>query len=294
MPYLTETKFLKKFLEKRSIFPSKELGQNFLVDRNILKKIISVADLSKEDLIIEVGSGVGTLTLPLSKKAKKVVAIEKDKKLIPLLKNVLQKKPNVKIVNDDILRLKFSSFLPEKSISDAFEKKYKVIANIPYYITSAIIRKFLEEERCPEFLLLMVQKEVAQRICALPPKMSVLSVSVQFFAKPEIIASVPKSSFWPQPKVGSAIIKITPRSTAFTASLSFRQDFFKIVKIGFSHPRKQIGKNLSLLDKRHEKRIELDKDSLIKKMKELDIDPQRRAETLTIKEWILLTKKIRE
>ncbi len=290
---LTDSKTVKKMLQEHSLFLSKRLGQNFLINEKILEKIIKNANLSKKDTVIEVGSGIGSLTLPLAYNTKKVIAVEKDKKLIPLLKKNTNKKKNIEVINDDILSLNFTKKTSANPPFFKRKKSYKVIANIPYYITSPIIRKFLEKEHPPESLLLMIQKEVAQRICSTPPNMSILSVSVQFFAKPEILFNVSKSSFFPKPKVDSSVIKITPfENFEEKYSPSFCDCFFSIVKQGFSCPRKQIGKNLSLLDKKQGKRIELEKKEIIKKIKESGIDPKRRAETLTINEWVLLAKKL--
>jgi len=288
---LTDPKTIKKVLENHSIFLSKKLGQNFLINEKSLEKIIENASLSKNDTVVEIGSGIGSLTIPLSRKVKKLITVEKDNKLIPLLEKNINKKNNITVINDDILDLNF--FDKNNLAKPPFFKKktnYKIIANIPYYITSPIIRKFLEKEHPPKFLLLMIQKEVAQRICSSPPNMSLLSVSVQFFAKPQILFDVSKSSFFPRPKVDSSVIKIIPFKESYSSV--FCDCFFDVVRKGFSHPRKQIGKNLSLLDKESRKRIQLKKSEIIKKIKESNIDPKRRAETLSVKEWVILTKKL--
>ena len=199
---------LKKLLKKYNLRPSRRLGQNFLVDEKVLRKIIEAAELSKNDIVLEIGPGIGNLTVKLAKRVKKVVAVEKDQRMIEILKETLKDFKNVKIIKADILK-----FSPK--IYNLKSKIYKVVANIPYYLTSPLIRKFVETvEVKPQLLVLMVQKEVAQRICTKPPDMSILAVSVQFYAKAEIISFVSKKSFWPQPKVDSAIIKIIPRKSA--------------------------------------------------------------------------------
>ncbi len=266
------TSELKLFLEENSLFLSKKLGQNFLVDKEILEKIADTGSLTKEDNVIEVGAGIGTLTLLLSKKAKKVIAIEKDKKLIPLLKKFTEKEKNIEIVNEDVLNFK-------NRLLD-----YKVIANVPYYITSAIIRKFLEEEIPPQLLVLTIQKEVAKRIVAKPPRMNLLAVSVQFFAKPEIISNISPSSFYPQPKVTSSILRIIPYNKNYK---ELKKEFFTLAKIGFSHPRKQLGTNFTNFYKKKSALI-------LESMEKIGIDKKRRAETLEIEEWITLTKTINE
>jgi 16S rRNA (adenine1518-N6/adenine1519-N6)-dimethyltransferase len=270
---MMDTKELKLILEKNSIFLSKKLGQNFLIDGHALEKIINASDLSKEDTVLEVGAGIGNLTLSLAKKAKKVLAIEKDKNLIPLLKEASSKEKNIDVINEDILFYKNPL------------KNYKVVANIPYYITSPIIRKFLEEENQPSLLILTIQKEVAERITANPPKMNLLAVSVQSFAKPKIVSHISPSSFYPQPKIASSILQIIPYNKA---SVAFQKDFFLLAKIGFSHPRKQLIKNLKLFNGRKGDKIK-------RKLPEIEkLIKKRRAETLSIEEWNILTKIINE
>ena len=252
----------------KNIKPKKHLGQNFLVDKNILQKIINSADIKSDDIILEVGPGTGILTKELAKKAKKIIAVEKDKSIIEVLKENLKDFQNIEIINEDILKFNLK------------EKKYKVIANIPYYLTSALIRKFLEEKNQPKELILMIQKEVAQIICETPPNMSLLSVSVQFYADAKILFNVSKNSFWPVPKVDSAVIKIVPRG------LTSPDLFFRIVKAGFSHPRKQLAGNLS-------KELKIKKAKIKKLLLQNNIKPTQRAETLYIEDWKNLTKTIK-
>jgi len=260
---------LKEILRKYRAFPIKRLGQNFLIDKNVLKKIVDAAELSKKDVVLEVGPGIGNLTIELAKRAKKVIAVEKDKRMVEILKERLKEEgiENVETFNEDILK-----FLP------SFEPKtpYKVVANIPYYLTSRLIRNLLEIKRKPRLIVLMVQKEVAQRICAKPPKMNLLAVSVQFYAKPEIVAFAPRSSFWPRPKVDSAILKISPFKLR---GQKFKKDlFFKIVKAGFCQPRKQLINSLAKGLKKNKKII---RDWLLI----CGISPEKRAEALSIEDW---------
>ncbi len=243
---------MSKFLLKQyQIKPSKHLGQNFLIDKSVLRKIISAADLSKDDVVLEVGPGLGILTLELAKQVKKVIAVEKDGKMIEVLKNILadEKIKNVEIIRGDILKTDISSFKFSArggSSSGGQVSSFKVVANIPYYLTSPLIRKFLEMPQRPESMVLMIQKEVAQRICAKPPRMSLLSVSVQFYAEPKIISYVSKKSFLPQPKVDSAIIKIAPKATPIRGLHADDADiFFRVARASFAHPRKQLLNNLS-------------------------------------------------
>ena len=267
-------KDVKILLKKYGIRPLKSLGQNFLVNERVFDRIIRAAELSSNDIVLEIGPGIGNLTLRLGERVKKVIAIEKDKKMCEVLKNVLENQnvKNIKIINQDALKLDFNQYI---------QKSYKLIANLPYYITSPVIRKFLELKKPPESMILMVQKEVAQRICAKPSKMSLLAVSVQFYAKPKIISYISKKSFWPRPKVDSAIIKIIP----FKLSWSKRdtEKFFEIVKAGFSHPRKQLINNLS-------KGLNLEKQKIEKWLLQNKVRPEQRAETLSVEYWQKLTK----
>jgi 16S rRNA (adenine1518-N6/adenine1519-N6)-dimethyltransferase len=294
----------RNILNRYKIRPSKGLGQNFLIDKNALKKIIEAAGIKPSDVIIEIGPGLGVLTQALAKQAKTVIAIEKDPKMCEILKENLKDYNNIKIINADILKTRLACEPQprrERSSSTGVEnykiKNYKVVANLPYYITSPVIRKFLEADNPPKLMVLMVQKEVAQRICGKPPRMSLLAVSVQFYANPEIIGYVKKQSFWPQPKVDSAILKIS----AFIQRKypAFNQRFFRIVKAGFSQPRKQIASNfmkkLALSSPKGlalslSKGVKLNKNQIINWLALNKINPTQRAESLDIKDWINLTE----
>ncbi len=263
-------KTVKNLLKTYGVTPSKHLGQNFLVDENIINKIIKASNPLKNDVILEIGPGVGNLTTKLAKKVKKVVAVEKDPKMCIILKNLGIK--NVQIIKKDILKVNLDKILPQN---------YKVIANIPYYLTSRLIRKLLENKNKPSKITLMIQKEVAERICNVKEKLSLLAVSVWFYAKPEIKFFVSKNCFYPKPEVDSAVIQITSREKQY--SKNFIKKFFKIVRAGFSHPRKQLINNFSL---KLEKEKPIMKEWLISN----NISPQKRAEDLKIQDWINLTK----
>ncbi|KPJ73702.1 hypothetical protein AMJ48_00715 [Parcubacteria bacterium DG_74_1] len=267
---------IKNLLKKYRVQPSKGLGQNFLIDKGAVNKVIKAADLRLEDVVLEIGPGLGVLTQKLAEKVKKVMAVEKDPSLIRILNNELRimKVKNVKVTQGDILKI-LNSKLP-------IPNSYKVVANLPFYLTAPAIRKFLEADTQPKSMLLIVQREVAQRICAKPPKMNLLAVSVQFYADPKIISYVSKKSFWPQPKIDAAIIKIIPyKSALLSASLRFY--FFKIVRAGFSQPRKQLINNLF-------KKLKVDKMKIGSWLWESNIQSSQRAETLSIKDWLKLTK----
>ncbi len=296
-------------LRQYHLHPSKRLGQNFLIDRKVLYKIIGASDLSENDIVVEVGPGLGILTIELARRVKKVVAVEKDKKMIAVLKEILEENKirNVEIVQGDILKLipnnqtrkqkKYPTTNSQKldiETWDFFRNSelrighYKVIANIPYYLTSPLIRKFLELKNPPQAMTLMIQKEVAQRICACPPRMTLLSVAVQFYAEPKIISYVSKKSFWPQPKVDSAIIKILPHACPQNDKMTkFRDDFFKVVRAGFSHPRKQLANNLST-------ELKIDRQKIENFLERIQLKPTRRAEELTVDNWRILTVLIVE
>jgi len=253
------------------IKPSKRLGQNFLIDKSVVKKVIKAAGLHSKDIVLEVGPGIGALTKEIAKKAGKIITVEKDPRMVEILMDNLKGFKNIEIINKDILKYNFQ-----------FSKKYKIVANLPFYITAPVIRKFLESKYPPEEMVLIVQKEVAQRICSKPPKMNILAVSVQFYAKPKIISYISRKSFWPSPKVDSAIIKIVPQKKYKDIDIDL---FFKVVKAGFAHPRKQLANNLS-------KMLKLDKKEISSLLLKNDVQPTQRAETLTINNWIQLTKML--
>lgn len=262
---------IKDLAKKYQFYPSKGLGQNFLTDKNVLLKIIKAADLDKKDgIVLEIGPGLGVLTTELLKTTKKVIAVEKDRKMVKVLQETLKDADNLEIIQADILKI------PDSELNFP---NYKIVANLPYYIVSPVIRKFLESKFPPKEMILMVQKEVAQRIVSKPPEMSLLAVSVQFYAQPKIISYVPRTAFWPQPNVDSALIKITPIENKERPPADL---FFKILKIGFSHPRKQLINNFStgLKENREEVKIWLESQG---------INPDRRAETLTVQDWINLS-----
>ncbi len=271
---LTSPKEIKELLAKYHAQPSKRMGQNFLISQDVLTTIITAAELGQNDTVLEIGPGIGTLTQALAREVKKVIAVEKDTTMIEILKETLRDDTNVEIIPANILHYK-----PEA-------KNYKVVANIPYYITSPVIRKFLElesRETRPSEIILMVQKEVAQRICSTPPNMSLLAVSVQLYAKVKIISYVSKKCFWPSPNVDSAIIKIWDIQNPKTDV----KQFFTIVKAGFSHPRKQLVNNLATL--KHANGVTLDKSTITEWLAKNNIKKNQRAETLNIQDWIHFT-----
>ncbi len=275
---LTLKTTIKNLLKKYQSKPLKWLGQNFFIDKNAVKKIIDAAQLKNNDIVLEIGPGIGAITQEIAKKAGKVIACEKDPKMCEILKETLENFKNVEVIQGDILKLNFQ-----------FPKNYKIVANLPFYIVVPVIRKFLEISNPPKEMILVVQKEVAQRICAKPPKMSILAVSIQIYADVKIISYISKKSFWPTPKVDSAILKITSRGKPAFPQFGGRRaslNFFKIVKAGFSQPRKQILNNLK-------NGLKLNKPEVEKWLLKNNIQPTQRAETLTIQDWLNLTKTLK-
>jgi 16S rRNA (adenine1518-N6/adenine1519-N6)-dimethyltransferase len=266
--------------------PKKSLGQNFLKDRAILEKIIKAACLNADDLVIEIGPGPGVLTEELVKRAGKIIAIEIDNNLAEKLKIKYKNNKKVEILNGDILKINLPELiqrqLPHLSFGHPLPKgeeergNYKVVANIPYYITSPIIQLFLETKYPPKKMILMVQKEVAERICAGPGNMSILAVSVQYCAKPELLFYVPKNAFWPIPDVDSALIRIT-HQTKRPAKDEIKQ-FFRVVKAGFCAKRKVLSNNLS-------SSFHISKQEAEKRIKKAGIDPGSRAQELSVSDW---------
>jgi len=276
---LASKRGIQNLLKKYQVRPSKRLGQNFLIDKEVIKKLIRAANLKPKDIILEIGPGIGTLTIELAKKVKKVIAIEKDPKMVKILEELLDcwKVRNVRMINKDILK-----WNPNYKL---LTTNYKLVGNLPFYLTAPVIRKFLElPEARPRAMVLVIQKEVGQRICARTPDMSILAVSVQFYAKPEIISYISRKSFWPQPKVDGAILKIIPKK--LITNLEFVDLFFKIVKVGFSHPRKQLINNLS-------KGLKLERNEAEKWLLKNNIRPSQRAETLSVGDWINLLQSCR-
>jgi len=267
-------KKIKQLFSEHNIRVKKYFGQNFLIDQSAIRKMITVSDLNEGDIVLEIGPGLGALTQAIAPRVKRLLAIEKDKAMIAILKETCGGFKNVEIIHQDVLK-----FDTKYKIQDT---RYKVIANLPYAIVGPVIRKFLEAKHQPSSLVLMVQKEVAQRICAKPPRMNLLAVSVQFYATPKIMARVSKNSFWPSPRVDSTILLITPNSTNKKTDSN---EFFRVVKAGFSQPRKQLINNLS-------EGLGLQKAEVESWLLQNNIKPTQRAETLTIQDWIKLTDGI--
>lgn len=251
------------------IKPLRRRGQNFLINEDKIEKIIEVADLDKKDSVVEIGAGIGNLTKEISLKVKKVLAIEIDKNLVKILNSELKKYKNIKICQKDV-----REFNPKEYNL----KKYKVVANIPFNITGLVLRRFLEFKIKPELMVLIIQKEVGERIIAQPSEMSRLAVMVNFYGQPEIIGSLGKSNFWPRPKVDSVILRIKTRP-----NLLFKNEkkFFQIVRNGFNSRRKYLLNNLvksGIIEKEKGKKI----------FQKANLDLKIRAQELKVSDWVKL------
>ena len=269
---LTSISELRSLLAANKMRPLKSFGQNFLVDRSALNKIVEAADIQPDDEILEVGSGTGVLTRELAKHARRVVAVELERDMLALLAKTTAAYPNIELVARNLLFLD-----PTEVFGQA---QYKLVANLPYYITAPTFRHFLESAHPPRLLVVMVQQEVAQRIIAGPGDLSVLAMSVQFYGRPRIIAQVPARSFYPAPKVDSAILRVDVNTQA-PLPPEQRDGFFRLVHAGFSEKRKQLHNSLThgLHCKNEQVRAWLTAAS---------IDASRRAETLSIDDWLHL------
>lgn len=252
--------------------PKKELGQHFLVDRRVLKKIVKAAEISSQDIVVEVGPGLGILTQALVKEAGKVIAVEIDPQLVSFLKNTFSSFSNIEIIQGDILKINLGELI------GSFP--YKVVANIPYYITSPIIRYFLEAEVKPRLMVIMVQREVAETITAKPGEMSFLSVFVQLYSRPKVIDYISPKSFHPPPKVESAILRLDVLEHPL---IDVDKDFFVLLEAGFSAPRKQLHNSLAL-------GLNMKPQEVAMKLKSLGIEPKRRPQTLNLEEWAKIWK----
>lgn len=263
----------KRLLRQSGIKARKSLGQHFLIDETVLHTIIEAAHLSSEDTIVEVGPGLGVLTMELARRAGSVIAVELDTRLASLLNRRLSSIANVRVINADILKVSLLQILQG-------QKNYKVVANLPYNVTSPVLRYFMEASQKPSLMVVMVQKEVGEAIAAGPGKMSPLSISLQVYSRPKIIAYVPPRSFYPPPKVDSVILRLDmlPEPAVKVADMN---GFFEVVRSGFCSPRKQLHNSLA-------RGLRVKPSEIALLLKKANIEPQRRAETLSLDEWVRL------
>ncbi len=260
-------------LRQYGLRPDRRLGQNFLVSEGALRRVVAAADLSADDQVLEIGPGVGSLTVLLAQQARRVVAVELDERLRPVLQAVLAPYPHVQVLFGDILAQDVAALMEGQP--------YKVVANIPYYITSAVIRHLLTAAVRPEQLVLTVQREVAQRIVARPPRMSLLAVSVQVFGEARQVARLPAGAFYPRPKVDSAVVRldVAPQPKIPETQL---EAFFRLARAGFGQRRKTLRNALAAGLGWSPAQVEL-------LLHEAGLDPHRRAETLDLEAWARLT-----
>ncbi len=269
MDLLQETLILCK---KYNIKPEKSKGQNFLINEDIYDKIITMADLKPDDTVLEIGPGLGFLTRKLAVKVKKVITVEVDSQLVDFLQRDFKQKKinNIKIFNNDILQARGNNF--------SKLGKYKVVSNLPYNITSIFLRKLLSLNNKPQAIILMLQKEVVDRIIAEPPKMSLLSCSVQFYAKAKLMLNVSKDNFYPRPKVDSAIIKIVP-DKKLLPDYDEEKKFFKLLHIGYSAKRKMLKNNLA-------GGLKISPSTAENIIKQANLNEKVRSEQLNIQDWL--------
>jgi 16S rRNA (adenine1518-N6/adenine1519-N6)-dimethyltransferase len=273
---------VRELLRHYGIRPSKGLGQNFLVDEDILERILAASAPTRADTVLEVGPGLGLLTARLAERAGRVVAVELDQKMLAILRDRLGAYANLTLVLGDILEADIAQLIAAAPGASGRLAHYQVVANLPYYITSAAIRKLLAETVRPERLTLMVQREVAQRITAKPGDLSLLAISVQVFGQPEIVAHVPAAAFYPAPKVDSAILRINTLALPLVPE-PLVERFFEVVHAGFGQKRKQLHNSLSHgLNASH--------DRVLEALRTADLAPERRPQTLSIQEWVRLTE----
>jgi 16S rRNA (adenine1518-N6/adenine1519-N6)-dimethyltransferase len=276
------TLLYRQLLRQFGFKPKKRLGQHFLIDEAVLERILSAVELSRGDIVVEIGPGLGILTEGLARQGARVIAVELDSKLVVLLKKRLAAFPDVKIIHTDILKVTPRQLLQNNLPASELVRGYKVIANLPYYITSPVLRHFLEAQPRPSEMVVMVQKEVGEAIAAAPGKMSLLSVKTQFYSQPAIISYVPAASFYPPPKVGSVILRLDVYSQP-PIEVSDVAGFFDIVMHGFSSPRKQLRNSLA-----HS--LEIPPSQVASLLEKAGIEAKRRAETLSLEEWRELWK----
>jgi 16S rRNA (adenine1518-N6/adenine1519-N6)-dimethyltransferase len=291
-PYLSPT-YVRATLRSLGLRPTRSMGQNFLVDPHILRQIVQAAELAPDNVVIEVGPGLGVLTWELLQQAGHVIAVELDQQLAARLHNehstpgTLPNAIALQIIQGDVLNLPPADLLQQ---ADALSP-YKVVANLPYAITSPVLRHFLENMPRPQLMVVLVQWEVARRISAAPGDLSLLAHAIQMYAQPEIVARVPANSFVPSPAVDSAILRLHIRPAPAVAVPDIN-DFFRILKAGFSQPRKKLSNSLpGGLKALGEP---LPRDEVIAALQAVDVNPDRRAETVSLDEWARVYHVLRQ
>lgn len=280
---IANIKETRAIIEKYGFSFQKRFGQNFLIDTNIIDKIVDGAGITENDVVLEVGPGIGSLTQSMASCAGKVIAVEIDKKLIPMLEETMSAYDNVRVINEDILKLDIKALLKEEQVD-----KVKVVANLPYYITTPIIMGLLEQDIPVESITVMIQKEVADRMNAEPGVKSYgsLSIATAYYATTELVTLVPPGCFIPKPKVGSAVIKLTKRETP-RVKVEDEQLLFKIIKGSFAQRRKTLVNSLF-----NSNATTLTKEAIVTALEALNMDARVRGEALTLEDYAAFTNQV--
>ncbi|MDZ4721253.1 MAG: 16S rRNA (adenine(1518)-N(6)/adenine(1519)-N(6))-dimethyltransferase RsmA [Roseiflexaceae bacterium] len=282
-PYLT-LGTLKSTLRAFELRPSREMGQNFLFDGAVLAQIVAAAELQPDQTVIEVGPGFGVLTWELVQQARDVIAVELDKRLVEHLQGAFATTPNLKIIQNDILRVP-----PAELLQNTATEHYKVVANLPYAITSPALRHFLEADHKPDLIVVLVQWEVAERITAQVGDLSMLAHAIQMYAEPAIVAKVGRESFYPAPVVDSAILRLRIRPQP-AVDVDNIEQLMRVIKAGFLHARKTLSNalpsGLAAMGQR------VTRDQVLAALHSAGVDPQRRAETVTLPEWAMIYRTL--
>ena len=283
-PYLGNPKYTIEVLQKYHFVFQKRFGQNFLIDTHVLERIIEAAQITKDDFVIEIGPGIGTMTQYLAEAAREVAAVEIDRALIPILKDTLSSYDNVTVINEDILKVDIAALAEEKNGG----KPIKVVANLPYYITTPIIMGLFEKKVPLESITVMVQKEVADRMQVGPgtKDYGALSLAVQYYAEPYIVANVPPNCFMPRPSVGSAIIRLT-RHKEMPVQVKDEQLMFKLIRASFNQRRKTLANGL-----KNSSELNLSKEVIEQAIEQLGKGASIRGEALTLEEFARLANII--
>lgn len=272
-------------LQKYKFRAQKKFGQNFLIDTGVLERIVRAADIGKEDCVLEIGPGIGTMTQYLAESAREVIAVEIDRELIPILEDTLSDYSNVTVINEDILKLDIQKLVLERNGG----RPIKVVANLPYYITTPIIMGLLESRAPLESITVMVQKEVAERIKSGPGSKDygALSLAVQYYARPEIVAHVPPNCFLPRPTVGSAVIRLT-RHEEPPVQVGDEAFLFELIRASFQQRRKTLVNSLG-----NAARLGLEKEKIARAIGEMGFSPTVRGESFTLEQFAVLANRLK-
>ncbi|WZL81519.1 16S rRNA (adenine(1518)-N(6)/adenine(1519)-N(6))-dimethyltransferase RsmA [Vallitaleaceae bacterium 9-2] len=286
MDRISKPQRTREIIEKNAFSLKKKYGQNFLINQNILENIISGAELDPEDVVIEIGPGIGSLTQYIAEQVDQVVAIEIDKTLIPILEETLAEYGNVHIINEDILKVDLKAMIDQQYPN----RKIKIVANLPYYITTPIIMKIFEEHIPVDSITIMIQEEVADRMQASPStkEYGALSLAVQYYSHPKVLVKVPPSSFVPQPKVGSSVIRLEVNDH-YKKQTEDDEFLFKLIRGAFQQRRKTLVNTLA-----HQPGIDISKEEIRQALKKIGVSEKIRGEALSLEQFIELAKELRK